>query len=91
MLCKKLKKAREGLMVTNQAFEELSKHVSDKRQKEWSKLEQNALEKRGDTLSIYDVNVIEGQLDSVFFLSRTHLFTFSAYPQNCKHLCSKID
>jgi len=62
MLVKKLNKAKDGLLTTREAFEQLSACVKDKWQKKWEAEEAKALRRGGEHMSIYEVSMAAGLL-----------------------------
>jgi hypothetical protein len=50
---------------TREAFEELTKRIDDQWISEWKKLEQDAMENRGEQLRIYDITTPKGLLLTV--------------------------
>jgi len=62
MLVKKLNKAKDGLLTTKEAFEQLSTRVKDEWQKKWEAEETKALRRGREHMSIYEVSVAAGLL-----------------------------
>ena len=67
MLKRKLKLARIGLAETQNAFEALTNSLSSENIQMWTKQEEEALDKRGSSLDIYNVLVEKGNQVSLLY------------------------
>ena len=67
MLKKKLKRANDGLKVTQKVYEEHCLYVGREKQKEYLNMEEEAQTKRGESLRVYELSTTDGKPIAVIF------------------------